>query len=95
MKLVTFGVPTPVGQVQRMGAIHHNKIIDLNMGYTRYLVDRHGNGGAYEIGTAILPPDMIAFLKRGEEGKDRARLAVDYVAKYEARVDLLGPRGRR
>ena len=43
MKLVTFGVPTPVGQIQRIGAIHQNKIIDLNMGYTRYLADKHGN----------------------------------------------------
>jgi 2-keto-4-pentenoate hydratase/2-oxohepta-3-ene-1,7-dioic acid hydratase in catechol pathway len=95
MKLVTFGVSTPVGEIWRIGAIYRNKIIDLNMGYTHYLADKHGNGGAYEIGAAILPPDMIAFFTRGEEGKDAARLTIDYVAKYEARGDLLGPRGEK
>ncbi len=36
MKLVTFEVVTPVGPVQRIGAIRQVKIIDLNMGYTHY-----------------------------------------------------------
>ena len=95
MKLVTFGVPTPVGQIQRMGAIHRDKIIDLNMGYTRYLVDRHGNGGVHEIGAAMLPPDMIAFFRRGEEGKDAAKVTIDYVTKYGAKGNLLGPGGEK
>ena len=92
MKLVTFAVSTPVGQIQRIGAIYQSEIIDLNMGYTRYLADKHGNTEAYELAAGILPPDMIAFLRRGEEGKDRACLAIDYVAKYQAKGGLLGPR---
>jgi len=92
MKLVTFAVSTPVGQIQRIGAIYQSEIIDLNMSYTRYLADRHGNTEAYEMAAGILPPDMIAFLRRGEEGKDRACLAIDYVAKYQAKGGLLGPR---
>jgi len=92
MKLVTFAVSTPVGQIQRIGAIYQSEIIDLNMSYTRYLADRHGNTEAYEMAAAILPPDMIAFLRRGEEGRDRACLAIDYVAKYQAKGGLLGPR---
>ena len=80
MKLVTFGVSTPVGEILRIGAMHQSKIIDLNMGYIRYLADKHGDGQAYELATAILPPDMIAFLRTGKEGKDKAELAVDYVA---------------
>lgn len=95
MKLVTFGVPTPVGQIQRIGAVHQNKVIDLNMGYTHYLASKHGSSGAYELAAATLPPDMIAFLKRGEEGKDRAKLTIDYMAKYQARGNLLGPRGEK
>jgi hypothetical protein len=58
MKLVTFGVSTPVGQIQRIGAIHQNKIIELNMGYTRYLADKHGTSQSYELAAAMLPPDM-------------------------------------
>jgi 2-keto-4-pentenoate hydratase/2-oxohepta-3-ene-1,7-dioic acid hydratase in catechol pathway len=95
MKLVTFGVPTPVGQIQRIGAIHQDQIIDLNMGYTRYLADKYGNNVAYEVAAAILPPDMIAFLRRGEEGKDRADLTIDYVAKYQVKGSLVGPRGEK
>jgi len=76
MKLVTFEVSTPVGQIQRIGAVHQNKIIDLNIGYTRYLADKHGNVQAYELAAAMLPPDMISFFRRGKEGKDKAELTI-------------------
>jgi 2-keto-4-pentenoate hydratase/2-oxohepta-3-ene-1,7-dioic acid hydratase in catechol pathway len=95
MKLVTFAVSTPVGQIQRIGAMQHNKIIDLNMGYTRYLADKHGNIQAYELAAAILPADMIAFLRMGKEGKDKAELTIDYVAKYRSKGNLLGPQSER
>ena len=95
MKLVTFAVPTPVGQIQRIGAMQHNEIIDLNMGYARYLADNHDYAQAYELATAMLPPDMIAFLRRGKEGKDAAELTADHVAKYGSKGNLLGPRGEK
>ena len=95
MKLVTFGVPTPVGQIHRVGAIRQNKIIDLNIGYTRYLADKYGSGQACELAAAVLPPDMIAFLWRGNEGTDRAKLTMEYVAKCEVKGSLLGPRGEQ
>lgn len=95
MKLVTFGVPTSVGQIQRIGAMHQNRIIDLNMGYTHYLSNKHGNTESYELAAAMLPPDMIAFLRRGKEGKDKAALAIDYVAKRQVKGGLLGPRGEK
>jgi 2-keto-4-pentenoate hydratase/2-oxohepta-3-ene-1,7-dioic acid hydratase in catechol pathway len=95
MKIVIFGVPTPVDQIQRIGAMHHNKIIDLNMGYTRYLADKHSNNQAYELATAMLPPDMISFFQRGKAGKDEAELTIDYVVKYQKRGGLLGPRGEK
>jgi len=44
MRLVAFTVPTPAGQIQRIGALHQNQLIDLNMGYTRYLADKRGSG---------------------------------------------------
>jgi hypothetical protein len=95
MKLVTFGVSTPLGQIQRIGAMHQDKIIDLNMGYTRCLADKYGNIQAYELASAMLPLDMIAFLCRGKEGKDKAELAIDYVVKYQVKGGLLGPRGEK
>jgi len=65
------------------------------MGYTRYLADKHGDGQAYELATAILPPDMIAFLRTGKEGKDKAELAVDYVANCQTNGNLFGLRGEK
>ena len=95
MKLVTFAISTPVGQIQRMGAIYQNGIVDLNMGYTRYLADKHFEGEAYELAAAILPTDMIAFFRRGEAGKEKAELSIDYVAKCLIKDSLLGPRGEK
>ncbi len=95
MKLVTFVVSTPVGQIQRIGAIHQNRIIDLNMAYTRYLADKYGNSEAYQLAAAILPTDMIAFFRRGEEGKDKAWLTVDYVVKDRIKGNSLGPWGEK
>jgi len=95
MKLVTFSVPTPVGQIQRIGTVHHNKIIDLNMGYSRCLTDEYSSSEAYELAAVMLPPDMIAFFRRGEEGKNRARLTIDYVAKYGVEGSLLGTKGEK
>ena len=95
MKLATFAVSTPVGEIQRIGAINGAKIIDLNMGYACYLYEKHGMGQSYEIADALLPSDMIAFFLRGEEGRQRAKLTVDYVAKPGKKGDLLGPQGER
>jgi len=95
MKLVTFEVSTPVGQIERIGAMQHNKIIDLHMGYTHYLADKHGNVRAYELAAGVLPPDMIAFFRRGKEGKDKAELTIDYVAKQHSKGNLPGPRGEK
>jgi hypothetical protein len=95
MKLVTFGVSTPVGQIQRIGAMHLNKLIDLNMGYTCYLADKHGSGQSYEVAAAMLPPDMIAFFRRGKEGKERAEMTIACAAKRRVKGGLLGPRGEK
>jgi 2-keto-4-pentenoate hydratase/2-oxohepta-3-ene-1,7-dioic acid hydratase in catechol pathway len=92
VKLVTFAVSTPVGQIERLGAVHQNRIVDLSMGYARHLADKHGSSEAHELATALLPPDMISFFKRGEEAKEKAELSIDYVAKYQAEDGLLGPR---
>ena len=95
MKLVTFEVPTPTDRIQRIGAIQQYKIIDLNMGYTRYLADKYGNIQAYELAATVLPPDMIAFFRRGNEGKAEADMTIDYVAKYQVKGGLLGPRSEK
>ncbi len=95
MKLVTFAVPTPVGEIRRIGAIHQNKIIDLNVAYARYLTEKYGTGQAYELASAMLPPDMIAFLRRGKEARNKAELTIDYVQRYQTKDTLTGARGEK
>ena len=95
MKLATFAVSTPVGQVQRVGAIHGDKVIDLNTGYACYLYEKHGMAQSYELADALLPSEMIAFFLRGQDGIKIARLTVDYLLKRGEEGGLLGPQGEK
>ena len=81
MKLVTFEVSTVLGPLLRLGALSQGKIIDLNIGYTRYLMESMGSGRAYEIAAVVLPPEMVGFFRSGGEGKEAAQLTLEYVAK--------------
>jgi 2-keto-4-pentenoate hydratase/2-oxohepta-3-ene-1,7-dioic acid hydratase in catechol pathway len=65
------------------------------MGYARYLADKHGGSEAHELAAALLPRDMIAFFRRGKEGKDKAELTIDYVTKYGSKTNLVGLRGEK
>lgn len=94
MKLVTFEISTAIRPVRRIGAISGNKIIDLNLGYTRYLADKHGSR-YYELAAAVIPPDMIVFFRSGQEGFKAAQITIDYVAKKQAEGPITGPRGEK
>jgi 2-keto-4-pentenoate hydratase/2-oxohepta-3-ene-1,7-dioic acid hydratase in catechol pathway len=95
MKLVTFETSTALGPVQRIGAIRHDRIIDLNKGYTRHLADKHGNGRTYELAAAVLPPDMIAFFRSGQAGREAAQTTVDYMVKQQSKAPIMGLEGEK
>lgn len=95
MKLVTFEVCTLLGPFLRIGALSHDKIIDLNMGYICYLTEERNHPPASELAGVILPPDMLAFLRVGDAGKDAAQIAIQYVTKKMSEAPPLGPRGER
>jgi len=95
LKLVTFEVCTLLGPFLRIGALSHDRIIDLNMGYILYLKEERNHPQAYEIGAVVLPPDMLAFLCVGEDAKDAAQIAIQYVTKKMSEAPPLGPRGER
>lgn len=93
MKLVTFEFSTTLGRVQHIGAVKGERtIIDLNLAYTCYLATKYDTKRAYEIASLILPPDMIAFLNSGKEGREAAELATDFVTSKSV---FLGPNGER
>jgi len=78
MKLVSFLVTTPVGTFTRVGAIHGQSIVDLNMAYARWLHDQR-EAQPYRLANAQVPSAMLEFLEGGASAMAAARRAFDYV----------------
>jgi len=95
LKLVTFEVSTLLGPFLRIGALSHDKIIDLNMGYIFYLKEERNHPLAYELAGVILPPDMLAFLRVGDDAKEAAQTTMQYITEKMNKAHVLGPRGER
>ncbi len=82
MKLVTFRVPTPIGWVDRLGAMVGDDVFDLNAGYALYLADQ-GDTCPQIMADALLPSDMLTFLQRGARAMENARLMVELYKHHE------------
>lgn len=78
MKLVSFRITTPVGTFTRVGAIHRQSVVDLNMAYTRWLGDQR-EAQPYRLANAQVPSSMLEFLEGGSSTMAAARRAFDYV----------------
>jgi len=78
MKLVSFRVNTPVGTFTRVGAIHRQQVVDLNMAYVRWLADQQ-EAQPHRLANAQVPPTMLEFLEGGDSTLAAARRAKDYV----------------
>jgi len=90
MKLATFEVETPVGPVQRVGVVDSSSFLDVTAGYGRLLSNR-GNPRAEAMAETVAPPDMIDFLRGGEQ----SMVAAEEVLKTEFGPDATGPTGAR
>ncbi len=78
MKLVSFRITTPVGTFTRVGAIHGQSIVDMNMAYARWLFDQH-EAQPRRLADAQVPSTMLEFLEGGSSTMSATRRAVDYV----------------
>ncbi len=78
MKLVSFRVPTPVGTFTRVGAMHGQSIVDLNMAYARWLADQR-EAQPQRLANAQVPSNMLEFLEGGASTMAAARRAMGYV----------------
>ncbi len=78
MKLVSFRIRTPIGTFTRVGAIHDQRIVDLNMAYARWLADQQ-EAQPHRLANAQVPPTMLEFLEGGSSTLAAARRAKDYV----------------
>lgn len=75
MKLVTFEVSTPVGRIQRLGALlpqDHEYILDLNAMYAWWLA-QEGRSSAQKLADVIIPPTMRGFIEGGQYSLEEAQ----------------------
>ena len=83
MKLVSFRVTTPLGTFTRVGAMHGQHFVDLNIAYARWLVDQR-EAQPHRLANAQVPATMLEFLEGGPSTMAAARRALDYAV-------MLGP----
>ena len=93
MKLVTFEVPTPLGPVERLGAVRGGKIIDLNLAAAK-LYGAQGRSRPQARADFFVPSCLLGLLDGGSESMAEAKRALDAYrgeAWNESKVRLLAP----
>ncbi|NBR28446.1 MAG: fumarylacetoacetate hydrolase family protein, partial [Betaproteobacteria bacterium] len=78
MKLVSFEVQTQLGRFERIGALAHGTIVDLNAACTALLAESADENAARRQAGAMVPPDMIGFLEGGQASRELAEKAIAY-----------------
>jgi 2-keto-4-pentenoate hydratase/2-oxohepta-3-ene-1,7-dioic acid hydratase in catechol pathway len=76
MKLATFGVPTPVGEMRRVGVVTEAGILDAAAARAALLERTLPQAAAARVAAAQVPPDMLELIAMGEPGLDWVREAV-------------------
>jgi 2-keto-4-pentenoate hydratase/2-oxohepta-3-ene-1,7-dioic acid hydratase in catechol pathway len=93
MKLVSYEVATVVGRFERIGALAHGTIVDLNAACAAYFAQSQNENAALRQAAALVPPEMIAFLEGGAVSREFADKSVAYAG--ERLVNEAQPRGVR
>ncbi|WP_435078047.1 fumarylacetoacetate hydrolase family protein [Halococcus sp. AFM35] len=91
MKLATFEVDTPLGPVRRVGIHTESGLIDATTG-SACVFEEQGDAAPVELAEAIVPPEMLAVLERGERAIETVREVVSFV---ESGGRERGPNGAR
>ena len=79
MRLCTFEVSTLLGRHRRLGAIVPGGIADLNSACAWHL-GRKGEARPYRLAEAIVPPDMLGYLRGGDTSATFARATLAHLA---------------
>ena len=92
MKLATFSIATPLGDVSRIGALRDGRVVDLAASHAWQLHDR-GVYAATDLAAATIPPDMTDFLARWPVSRIAAEDSLSFAASLPA--DAVSPSGAR
>jgi 2-keto-4-pentenoate hydratase/2-oxohepta-3-ene-1,7-dioic acid hydratase in catechol pathway len=92
MKLVTFSIATPLGDISRVGALHKDEVVDLAAAYAWQLHLRSVHEAA-ALAEAMIPADMVGFLGRWPVALDAAKEAFLFATGQSA--DAISPLGAR
>jgi 2-keto-4-pentenoate hydratase/2-oxohepta-3-ene-1,7-dioic acid hydratase in catechol pathway len=83
VRLATVAVETPVGRERRLcvrdpdlAEDDEGALVDVTSAHA-WLLERDGEPAPREHAEAVTPPDMVAFLERGDRALDAAREALD------------------
>lgn len=91
MKLATFEVDDETGTERRIGAYQDGTFVDLTASYSSLLAEV-GDPSPSETARSIVPPDMSAFVERGEDGLEAAENALTHIRETEP---VRGPDGAK
>ncbi|HLF14971.1 MAG TPA: fumarylacetoacetate hydrolase family protein [Bacteroidota bacterium] len=95
MRLCTFEVSTVLGRHHRLGAEIPGGTADLNAACAWHL-GLKGEPRPYRLAGAIVPPDMLEFLRGGETSMTFARATLEHLTAERAKgVPLTGRNGER
>lgn len=71
MRFVTFEVPSPLGPVQRAGALTEiDTVVDINLAARQHFGRRIGDQRGTAIADALVPADLLAFLSNLDVGRE-------------------------
>ncbi len=94
MKLVTFSVCADKGRGNRLGAVlDDDSVLDLAGGSFFYLEEIR-KMSSLEAAKEFIPPDILSFLARGDEGVRRAARTVEAIRAWR-RTERRNPTGAR
>jgi 2-keto-4-pentenoate hydratase/2-oxohepta-3-ene-1,7-dioic acid hydratase in catechol pathway len=83
MKLCTFAVSTPLGEVQRVGVVHADSLLDATAARIALLEQSLPAEAAARVGAAQVPPDLISLIGSGPQGLEWVAEAVEHVLARE------------
>jgi 2-keto-4-pentenoate hydratase/2-oxohepta-3-ene-1,7-dioic acid hydratase in catechol pathway len=92
MRLVTFEIENSDGPAHRLGLWRPPRVLDLNAAYASLLRRKEDPEFARRLAAAVLPPDMLDYIRAGERGRDAAR---EVEAVWIAEGDIPGPDAKR